>query len=113
MTAWPDCPYHPPIGLCPECADQMTGPYEVLCEACGGDMQKVWSCTARLYVIDGDPYCAIPYGAASEGWDLLPFPIHEHCNDCGVLVGGIHHPGCDVEVCPACEGQRLGCDCDG
>ena len=33
------------------------------------------------------------------------------CHDCGIKHGGIHHYGCDVERCPICGGQLIGCDC--
>jgi hypothetical protein len=33
------------------------------------------------------------------------------CADCDVEVGEFHLPGCDVEVCPACAGQAIGCGC--
>lgn len=33
------------------------------------------------------------------------------CHDCAAPVGGFHHPGCDTERCPKCEGQAISCGC--
>jgi hypothetical protein len=33
------------------------------------------------------------------------------CHDCGIMHGGIHHWGCDVERCPKCGLQLIGCNC--
>lgn len=33
------------------------------------------------------------------------------CHDCGVQKGQYHTEGCDVEECPKCHGQLLGCAC--
>ena len=33
------------------------------------------------------------------------------CGDCGVLEGQLHRLGCDMERCPFCNGQLIGCDC--
>lgn len=34
------------------------------------------------------------------------------CPDCGVEAGQPHHDGCDIEICTACKGQRMLCECD-
>ena len=33
------------------------------------------------------------------------------CHDCGVIKGEFHVPTCDMEQCPVCKGQALGCGC--
>ena len=38
--------------------------------------------------------------------------LSRHCHDCGIKFGNVHHVGCDVESCPKCNGQFIGCGCD-
>jgi hypothetical protein len=33
------------------------------------------------------------------------------CGDCGTPPGGLHHPGCDLEMCPRCRRQLISCGC--
>lgn len=31
------------------------------------------------------------------------------CGDCNTPAGQLHHPGCDMDACPACFGQAICC----
>jgi hypothetical protein len=67
------------------------------CEWCNQDMLEAKTCTGNVIEIDGRTY--------------PPIPAEEDCGDCGVKQDGIHHPGCDIETCPCCGGQRVFCNC--
>ncbi len=61
------------------------------------------------YVIDGQSFARIRYGDESEDWGADRKP----CHDCGVIKGQLHvGPACDVERCPSCGGQVIGCECN-
>ena len=89
----------------------ITGVTERLCRLCERDYGSSDSCVADKWQV---PAPAIPYGlesdlkqsADAEGW-----AFKERCHDCGVTLGRYHHPGCDVEQCPVCQGQAFGCKC--
>lgn len=49
----------------------------------------------------------IRYGDEDDDWGANNHP----CGDCGVQKGALHVPGCDVERCPSCGAQMIGCDC--
>ncbi len=40
------------------------------------------------------------------------FVFYEYCPDCGAKQGEYHMPDCDIERCPICKKQKLGCNCD-
>lgn len=39
------------------------------------------------------------------------FQTAQRCADCDVDVGEFHLIGCDLEVCPGCNGQSISCSC--
>jgi len=48
-----------------------------------------------------------------KAYPTRPFELDESshtCHDCGVAPGGHHHPGCDMERCPICDKQLIGCE---
>lgn len=76
------------------------------CELCGQRMRKVDGCTWEYIESKGRLHKRIKYGDEDFQW------ADERCHDCACLPGHYHHFNCDVEQCPICGGQLIGCDCD-
>ncbi len=76
-----------------------------ICSHCGGEMTEGISCLTDPIVIDGKAYAPVRWGQ-----ELRPRHRYEpeECRDCGTPLGGVHHPGCCMERCPACHGQAIG-----
>lgn len=74
-----------------------------ICEECGDMMGDTPSCTHR-YIQYGDEYFER---------NTTYFDKNDKCHDCGISnkEGNVHHMGCDMERCPRCEGQLIGCGC--
>ena len=69
-------------------------------------MHEAASCIEEeIELVDGN-YKPIQWGHEQTDWGHGP-----RCGDCGVLPGGVHHPGCDIEECPRCHTQLITCDC--
>ena len=60
------------------------------------------------YLIGGKKYERVKYGDENCNWGA-----DDHaCGDCGVIKGQFHASLlCDVEECPCCGCQALGCEC--
>jgi hypothetical protein len=81
-----------------------------VCPYCNGEMKDEISCLPDPLMIGDAIYEPIRWGGEPErkAWrHIIDLP----CQDCHTPPGGIHHPGCCVEQCPACLGQILSCAC--
>ncbi len=74
----------------------------------------------RTVIMRGKRYRRVRFGNELRHWKP-PMPsdfktkwaeiVTKPCGDCGVRRGELHLDGCDIEVCPRCGGQYLGCAC--
>lgn len=82
---------------------------KVICDDCSEEIPFAESCTSAPYLT----------GRTEIRWQSKPFGIEkggtcgakERCGSCGVMKGGYHHPGCEVEECPKCGDKIVSCDC--
>jgi hypothetical protein len=58
-------------------------------------------------LIDGATFPRVRFGDEAGDWGASK----GQCHDCGAKPGQFHVDGCDVERCPKCGAQFLGCDC--
>lgn len=64
-----------------------------VCTVCHQEMTSQVACTEPVYTIRGRSIQRLPYPDGDLSWP-------ENCGDCGTPLGGLHHPGCDMERCP-------------
>lgn len=80
-----------------------------ICEHCEKDMLEVDSCVKVTFERKGGKVSPLIFG--EDGRE--DFADKEgRCGDCSIKLGGYHHPGCDVEICPICKTQAISCDCE-
>lgn len=74
-----------------------------ICTRCERDMKKTDTCLEWAGKFEGGLVLnGVPFHSTDE---------KDTCADCGVHVGGYHHPRCDQEICPRCGGQWMSCFC--
>lgn len=75
------------------------------CQDCKQEMTKVVSCSLK--------FRCIKIGGEIHTRDTSSFDFNDRCHDCNIenQVGNLHHFGCDMEKCPKCGSQLIGCDC--
>ena len=81
------------------------------CKYCNKDMLRAKGCRkVMVQTKDGQVLNPIKYGSEEypDAWKPEP---GRTCGDCGCHQGYYHHPGCDIERCPACKGQLISCGC--
>lgn len=71
-----------------------------ICKGCKREMAPGVSCLVGNF--RGEPP-RIRYAPADGS--------KRNCHDCNCPAGGLHHPGCDMAICPVCGGQEAFCDC--
>ena len=80
------------------------------CLACKREMYTSEGCAIEKLHIDGEVYQRIKYG--EEPYWTGQLEPEQRCHDCGALLKNYHHWECDMECCPACGEQLIGCDCE-
>ena len=61
----------------------------------------------KTLVINGRRRSRIRFGSEKNCDQDFQLP----CGDCGVMLGQLHVPQCDLEQCPQCLGKLLSCGC--
>lgn len=95
-----------------ECGFVVLGDNEIvdaggaLCDVCGQRKLIADGCSCSTVKCNEKKYKRIRFG--EEEFEH----VENCCHDCGTRRGHFHHSGCDVEECPVCGGQLLGCDCE-
>ena len=81
-------------------------------EDCYADAEaETASCRLTHVTLEDTKLSRLRYGEERRGGGLWYSSPEDTCHDCGVRLGGIHHPGCDVEECPRCRRQLISCGC--
>lgn len=84
------------------------------CSTCRRDMLSADGCVGEPFEIDAKTTLTpIRYGDETRygsDWSRTLL-AGKRCHDCNAIIGAFHHPGCDMEECPNCHRQAIGCGC--
>lgn len=90
-----------------------------VCEFCNREMKTADSCIkVPVPIKHGDKVVKelepVRFGDERR-YPNYVVEAHERCHDCNVKKGEYHHVLCDVEECPNCHSQMIGCggECGG
>lgn len=77
----------------------------MVCQFCAQEMMNKVGCHLHgVYDADGTAVeCTTEHMGEPDGF----------CHDCWAPHGTFHHPGCDAERCPICNGQLISCEHSG
>lgn len=81
-----------------------------ICDDCGQEMLTAEGCIVLTVNVNNEDMARLAYGKDTRAL-VLSIDTHRRCHDCGVTWEHLHHPGCDMEECPACHGQFISCNC--
>lgn len=62
----------------------------------------------KAIVVGGKSYPRVAMGQEKG----MSTELLQICGDCGAAPSQLHVPGCEVEQCPVCTGQRAACACE-
>lgn len=74
-------------------------PQEVACTLC------------KQVPVSGDSCGKSHIKLKGKKYERLKNDDDDTCGDCGVGAGKYHHDACDLETCPRCGEQAIGCGC--
>ena len=82
------------------------------CKQCGQGYHQADSCTFRYVEIEGQIFAREGEYEFGKSFAQDTNLAGIRCDDCGVVLGKIHHFGCGEEVCPKCGDKLTTCACD-
>jgi hypothetical protein len=83
-----------------------------VCEFCENDLSlRPVSCADVTFALNGGRFEPVRWGTETGALARFHRMTEGPCDTCRTPRGGVHHPWCCLQQCPACRGQLLGCDC--